>query len=180
MAGFVVSPLSPSCSTKRASSPDAMRLRRRPSYQTLCPYRSSSRSGFATCPSSGEARLERANLGEPPRVPLLAVEARGEECVGDLQGERLADDACPEREDVHGVVRAEVEHLVATRAQVRPEALLQRVTRVIPGQGDPHLRLSRPAPNLGCARRPRLGEARRDAPDAGRSRGRGDRRVSTL
>src|SRR6266542_2940898 len=106
----------------RASSPDAIRPRRRLSYQTLCSYLPSSRSGFATCPSSGEARLERANLGEPPRVPLLAVEARGEECVGDLQGERLADDACPEREDVHGVVLDALVRRVVVVTHPRPAA----------------------------------------------------------
>src|SRR5512138_2065481 len=103
MAGFVVSPFRPSSTTNRASSPDATIPRRRLSYQTLCPYRSSSRRWFATA-TSLEARLERAHLRDPAGVPLLAVEAGGEERLRDLERERLAHDARAEREDVHGVV----------------------------------------------------------------------------
>src|SRR5512138_3539624 len=104
MAGFVVSPPSPSSTTKRASSPDAMIPRRRLSYQMLCPYRSSSRSRFATVGPPLEARLERAHLRDAARVTLLAVEAGREERLGDLERERVADHASAEREDVHRVV----------------------------------------------------------------------------
>src|SRR5512133_2041432 len=103
MAGLGVSPFRPSSTTNRASSPDAMIPRRRLSYQMLCPYRSSSRSRFATV-APLEARLERADLRDAPRVPLLAVEAGGQERLRELERERLADDARAEREDVHRVV----------------------------------------------------------------------------
>src|SRR6266568_4773443 len=104
MAGLVVSPLSPSSTMKRASSPDAMRPRLRLSYQMLCPYRSSSRSGFAMRRPPIEARLERAYLRDAARVPFLAVEARRQERIGDLQRERVPHDPRTEREDVHRVV----------------------------------------------------------------------------
>src|SRR6266536_5577095 len=89
---------------KRASSPDPMSPRLRLSYQMLCPYRSSSRSGFATRHPPIEARLERAYLRDAPRVPLLAVEPRRQERIGDLERERFPHDPRTEREDVHRVV----------------------------------------------------------------------------
>src|SRR5512133_1873770 len=103
MAGLVVSPLSPSSTMKRASFPYVMSPRPRLSYQMDCPYRSSSRSGLATSPPPIEVRLERADLRDAPRVPLLAVEPRREEDVGELERQRLADDARAEREHVHRV-----------------------------------------------------------------------------
>src|SRR6266540_722416 len=107
---------------KRASAPDATRPRAKPSYQTLCPTASSSRSGFATCPPAGGARLERADLREATRVPLLAVEPSGEERLRELQREGLGDDERPEREHVHVVVLDPLVRRVVVVADARADA----------------------------------------------------------
>src|SRR5437773_4829238 len=121
MAGLEVTPPSPSSSTRRASSPPAMRLRRMKSSQTDWPYCRSAATGLCTAegrefevpidvsPSRAGARLtvarlQRLDLAQAAHVPLLAAEARGHEGAHQLHGEGRTDDPSAQDEHVHVVV----------------------------------------------------------------------------
>src|SRR5262245_14687481 len=114
IAGFDVTPPRPSSSTRRVSSPPAMRLRRMKSSHTDWPYCLSAATGFATAAESEEgwlmemlrlrrchtvALLERRHLGEAPRVPLLGSVARADEGAHEIARQRRTHDPS-EHEDV--------------------------------------------------------------------------------
>src|SRR5262245_50709613 len=119
IAGFDVTPPRPSSSTRRVSSPPAIRLRRMKSSHTDWPYCLRAATGFATAAGSEEewlmemlrsrrclavALLERRHLGEAPRVPLLGSVARADEGAHEIAGQRRTHDPPAEHEDVHVVV----------------------------------------------------------------------------
>src|SRR5262245_31174011 len=119
MAGFDVTPPRPSSSTRRLSSPPAIRLRRMKSSQTDWPYCLRAATGFATAvESEGDwlmailrlrrrlavALLERGDLGEAPHVPLLGRVARADEGPHEIAGQRRPHDPPAQHEDVHVVV----------------------------------------------------------------------------
>src|SRR5258706_15813315 len=95
MAGLDVTPPRPSSSTRRDSSPPAMRLRRMKSSQTDWPCCRRAATGLCTAEERGfevpicfpsragarltVARLQRLDLGQAAHVPLLAAEACGHE-----------------------------------------------------------------------------------------------------
>src|SRR5574342_114236 len=98
MAGLVVSPVRPSSAMYRASSPEARMPRRRLSYQTLWPYRASSRSGFAigllltpNVPGGGGKACQ-------PREPPIA-RARTGPLAGRSGGGRPTEDAAEDVRD---------------------------------------------------------------------------------
>src|SRR6266536_6406145 len=112
IAGLEVTPPRPSSSTIRLSSPPTRMLRRMKSSHTDCPYCCSDASGFEAAavrtvkvpiPSPSQAgprarklpvsRLDRLDLGQPPRVALLGRVARLDERLDQLVGEDGADHA---------------------------------------------------------------------------------------
>src|SRR2546428_733782 len=121
MAGFEVTPPRASSPTRRFSSPPAMRLRRMKSSHTDWPYWRREATGLATAagrkdgllmtpsPRNDDGRLAVAalqgdDLGEAPRVALLARVAGGHEGPHQLVGEGGAHDASAQDEHVHVVV----------------------------------------------------------------------------
>src|SRR5262249_35897559 len=119
IAGFDVTPPRPSSSTRRLSSPPAIRLRRMKSSHTDWPYCLRAATGLATAAvSEGDwlmailrsrrrlavALLERGDLGEAPPVPLPGGVARPEEGAHEIAGQSRPHDPPAEHEDVHVVV----------------------------------------------------------------------------
>src|SRR5262245_4243955 len=118
IAGVEVTPPRPSSSTRRLSSPPAIRLRRMKSSHTDWPYCLRAATGLATAVESERslmtilrshlcltvALLERCNFGETPRVPLLGRVARAHESAHETAGEGRAHNPSAEHEDIHVVV----------------------------------------------------------------------------
>src|SRR6266850_5810599 len=109
MAGFDVTPSSPSLSISPFSSPEVMSPLRMLSYQRLWPAATTSRRGLVgrgvgMSVTSKKACLDGKDLLQPPGMPLLARVAGGGEGADDLPGDLLPDDPGAEAEDVHVVV----------------------------------------------------------------------------
>src|SRR5262245_39951755 len=111
IAGFDVTPPRPSSSTRRLSSPPAIRLRRMKSSHTDWPYCLRAATGLATAAvSEGDwlmailrsrrrlavALLERGDLGEAPHVPLLGRVVRADEGAHEIAGQSRPHDPAAE------------------------------------------------------------------------------------